>query len=199
MKRRIAGLVCAVLLWPMFAFAQATGTGTVTGRVVDSSGAVLPGVTVTMKSPQALGQFTGVTDAQGLYRIANLPPAAHEARAELRGFQTVVQPVTVRVATTLPVDFTLAVGAMSETVNVTAETPDRRSGTVGLVDQHQQRGADAGADQHAAALSGRVGARAGRVRPSRSGGHQSQRQLARHLREQHERARLSSMKRQTVR
>ena len=123
MKRRIAGLVCAVLLWPMFAFAQATGTGTVTGRVVDSSGAVLPGVTVTMKSPQALGQFTGVTDAQGLYRIANLPPAAYEARAELQGFQTVVQPVTVRVATTLPVDFTLAVGAMSETVNVTAETP----------------------------------------------------------------------------
>ena len=122
MKRRIAGLVCAVLLWPMFAFAQATGTGTVTGRVVDSSGAVLPGVTVTMKSPQALGQFTAVTDAQGLYRIANLPPAAARHARNCDAF-IIVQPVTVRVATTLPVDFTLAVGAMSETVNVTAETP----------------------------------------------------------------------------
>src|SRR5262245_64234958 len=109
MKRRFWGLVSAVLLWPVFAFAQATGTGIVTGRVVDSSGAVLPGVTVTMKSPQALGQFTAVTDAQGLYRISNLPPATYDARAELQGFQTVVHPVTVRVATTLPVDFTLAV------------------------------------------------------------------------------------------
>ena len=77
------------------------------------------GVTVTMKSPQALGQFTAVTDAQGLYRIANLSPAAYEARAELQGFQTVVQQVAVRVAATLAVDFTLAVGAMTETVNVT--------------------------------------------------------------------------------
>jgi carboxypeptidase family protein len=123
MTRRISGLVSALLLCPALAFAQATGTGIVTGRVVDSSGAVLPGVTVTMKSPQALGQFNAVTDAQGVYRIGNLPPAAFEARAELQGFQTVVQSVTVRVATTLPVDFTLAVGAMSETVNVTAETP----------------------------------------------------------------------------
>jgi hypothetical protein len=123
MNHRISGMVSALLLWPALALAQATGTGTVTGRVVDASGAVLPGVTVTMKSPQALGQFTAVTDTQGVYRITNLPPAAYEARAELTGFQSVVQAVTVRVATTLPVDFTLAVGAMSETVNVTAETP----------------------------------------------------------------------------
>jgi hypothetical protein len=121
--QQILGLVSALLLVPSFVFAQASGTGTVTGRIVDSSGAVLPGVTVTMKSPQALGQFTAVSDSQGVYRIANLPPAAYEARAELQGFQTVAQPVTVRVATTLSVDFTLSVGAMTETVNVTAETP----------------------------------------------------------------------------
>src|SRR4029077_10997959 len=112
-----------LLLSPVFLFAQASGTGTVTGRVADSSGGVLPGVTVTMKSPQVLGQFTAVTDAQGLYRISNLAPAAYEARAELQGFQSVVQTVAVRVAGTLAVDFTLAVGAMTETVNVTAETP----------------------------------------------------------------------------
>ena len=121
--QQILGLVSALLLLPSFVFAQASGTGTVTGRIVDSSGAVLPGVTVTMKSPQALGQFTAISDSQGLYRIANLPPATYEARAELQGFQTVVQPVAVRVSTTLSVDFTLSVGAMTETVNVTAETP----------------------------------------------------------------------------
>jgi len=103
--------------------AQASGTGAVTGRVIDSSGGVLPGVTVTMKSPQALGQFSAVTDAQGQYRIVNLTPAAYEARAELSGFQSVVQQVAVHVASTLVVDFTLSVGAMTETVNVVAETP----------------------------------------------------------------------------
>src|SRR5262245_19561529 len=123
MKHRVSGIVAALLLWPIVAAAQATGTGTVTGHVVDSSGAALPGVVVTMKSPQALGQFTAVTDAQGIYRIANLPPADYESRSELQGFQTMVKPVAVRVATTLAVDFTLGVGAMSETVNITAETP----------------------------------------------------------------------------
>src|SRR5437870_9806855 len=116
-------MVSALLVWPALALAQATGTGIVTGRVIDASGGVLPGVTLTMRSPQALGQFAAVTDGQGQYRVANLPPAAYEARAELQGFQTVVHQVTVRVATTLAVDFTLAVGAMTETVNVTAETP----------------------------------------------------------------------------
>jgi hypothetical protein len=121
--RRIFVAFWVLLLSPVFVFAQASGTGTVTGRVADSSGGVLPGVTVTMRSPQALGQFTAVTDAQGLYRISNLAPASYEARAELQGFQTVVQQVAVRVATTLAVDFTLSVGAMTETVTVTAETP----------------------------------------------------------------------------
>ena len=123
MRLRIAAILLVLLPLPASALGQATGTGTVTGRVVDSSGGVLPGVTVTMRSPQALGQFTAVTDTQGLYRIANLPPASYEARAELQGFQTVLQQIAVRVASTLAVDFTLAVGAMTETVNVTAETP----------------------------------------------------------------------------
>src|SRR3954470_17857505 len=122
MRLRVSSLLLAVVLVPAVALAQASGTGTVTGKVVDASGGVLPGVTVTMKSPQALGQFTGVTDAQGLYRIANLAPASYEGRAELQGFQTVVQQVAVRVASTLALDFTLAVGAMTETVNVTADT-----------------------------------------------------------------------------
>jgi len=118
-----ASATLLALLFPTALFAQASGTGAVTGRVTDSSGGVLPGVTVTMKSPAALGQFTAVTDAQGLYRIVNLAPAAYEVRAELQGFQTVVQQVAVRVASTQVVDFSLAVGAMTETVNVTAETP----------------------------------------------------------------------------
>ncbi len=122
MKARTLALVIAALFaFPSFGFTQASGTGSVSGKVADSSGAVLPGVTVTLKSPEALGQFTATTDPEGLYRVNNLPPATYEARAELQGFQAVVQKVTVRLGAIAVVDFSLAVGSMSETVNVSGE------------------------------------------------------------------------------
>ncbi|MEO5894332.1 MAG: TonB-dependent receptor [Vicinamibacterales bacterium] len=122
MTVRILALVIAALFAvPSFGFTQASGTGSVTGRVADSSGAVLPGVSVTLKSPEALGQFTALTDADGLYRVNNLPPATYEVRAELQGFQSAVQKLTVRLATTAVADFALAVGSMTETVNVSGE------------------------------------------------------------------------------
>jgi Carboxypeptidase regulatory-like domain len=124
MKGRILLLLVAAFVGsPCLALAQASGTGSVIGRIADSSGAVLPGVSVTLKSPEALGQFTGVTDAQGLYRVSNLPPATYEARAELQGFQTSVQKITVRLGATITADFALAIGSMSESVTVTSEAP----------------------------------------------------------------------------
>src|SRR5262249_33840367 len=74
-------------------------------------------------SPDALGQFSGVTDSQGSYRVTNLPPGNYDIRAELSGFQTVVRKAPVRLNAVTEVDFTLSVGAVSETVNVTAESP----------------------------------------------------------------------------
>jgi hypothetical protein len=132
MKLRIVASVVPFMLLPGLVLAQATGTGTVTGRVVDTSGGVLPGVTVTLRSPEALGQFTAVTDATGTYRVANLLPATYEARFELDGFQTVVQKVTVRVNTTVMLDATMTVGAITETVTVTGEAPIVDSERAGL-------------------------------------------------------------------
>ena len=84
-RARLA-LLLTLALVPAAAFGQRATTGTVTGRVLDSSGAVLPGVTVSLKSPDVLGDFTGITDARGVFRVANLPPGEYEARAELTGF-----------------------------------------------------------------------------------------------------------------
>ena len=124
MIRRILALVAAVLVvCPALAHAQAAGTGSVIGKVADSSGGLLPGVTVTFKSPEALGSFTGVTDAQGAYRVNNLPPATYEAKAELQGFQTAVQTVTVRISSTVTADFALPIGSVAEVVTVTSEAP----------------------------------------------------------------------------
>src|SRR5947207_3074369 len=123
MVRARLPLLLVALLVPGTASAQRSTTGTVTGKIVDSSGAVLPGVTVSLKSPEALGQFTGVTDAEGLYRVTNLPPATYDVRAELSGFQSVVRKAPVRLNAVTEVDFTMSVGSMSEEVTVTAESP----------------------------------------------------------------------------
>jgi hypothetical protein len=122
--RILLSLSAAILLAvPSTSFAQASGTGTVIGRVVDGSGGVLPGVTISFRSSEALGQFSGVTSADGTYRVTNLPPATYEVKAELSGFQTAMSKVSVRIASTVTVDFTLSLGALTDTVVVTGETP----------------------------------------------------------------------------
>jgi hypothetical protein len=122
--RLLAVLALAVLAWfPHAAWAQRTTTGTVVGKIVDSSGSVLPGVTISLKSPEALGDFTAVTDGAGVYRATNLPPGTYELRAELAGFQSVIRRAPVRLNAVTEVDFTLSVGSVSETVTVLAESP----------------------------------------------------------------------------
>src|SRR5436190_4534043 len=113
----------ALLLIPAAALGQRATTGTVTGRVVDTSGAVLPGVTISLQSAEVLGQFGAVTGADGTYRVGNLPPATYDVRAELSGFQTVIQKVVVRLNAVTDVPFSLAVGSVAETVTVIGETP----------------------------------------------------------------------------
>ncbi len=115
--------VFVLLLVPAPATAQRATTGTVTGRVVDSSGGILPGVTVSLQSPEALGVFTATSDGDGFYRVANLPPATYSVKAELSGFQSVIRQVTVRLNGVIDVDFTLSVGSVSETVTVTGDAP----------------------------------------------------------------------------
>jgi len=98
---------------------QTDTTGTVTGTIVDSSGTPLPGVAVSLKSPQAGRDFTAVTDGQGSYRVTSLPPNTYELRAELSGFQSVLRQVTVGPSAVTEVNVTLVVG-VTEYVEVTA-------------------------------------------------------------------------------
>jgi hypothetical protein len=123
LNRPRCAFLLAFALMPTLAFGQRTTTGTVTGKIVDSSGAVLPGVTLTLTSPEALGQFSAVTDAQGMYRVTNLPPATYDVRAELAGFGTMIRKETVRLNAVTEIDFTLSVGSVAETVTVSGESP----------------------------------------------------------------------------
>ncbi|PYQ94743.1 MAG: hypothetical protein DMF97_18050, partial [Acidobacteria bacterium] len=64
-------------------------TGAINGRVADSSGAVLPGVTVTISSPSMQGVRTAVTTEDGTYRFPAIPPGEYKIQYELGGFSTV--------------------------------------------------------------------------------------------------------------
>ena len=122
LRRDVVVLSLVFFAAPAAALAQRASTGAVTGRVVDSSGGVLPGVTVSLKSPEALGDYSAITDAEGMYRVVNLPPATYEIRAELSSFQTVVRRAAVQVNGVTQIDFTLSPGGIAETITVTGQT-----------------------------------------------------------------------------
>ena len=110
--------------------------GGVGGKVTDESGAVLPGVTVTVMSRDTNVSNTAVTNESGAYTLLYLTPGPYRVSAELQGFKKVQRDnVEVRVGDRLEIDFKLEVGGISEVVNVAADTPllDTRSGSNGQV------------------------------------------------------------------
>src|SRR5215469_5578062 len=91
MKSRASVLVC-LLLAATGAMAQGVGTsGYISGTVVDSFGAVLPKVTLTITDTKTSLKREAVTDGAGQYRVAGLSPSTYELRAELGGFATEVR------------------------------------------------------------------------------------------------------------
>ena len=84
----------------------------------------MPGVTIVASSPTVGGTREAVSDAEGFYRLTNLPPGEYTIAAELAGFSRFARPgIVVRAGLNLVVDVSLKVGSLEETVQVTAETP----------------------------------------------------------------------------
>src|SRR5215208_1929891 len=98
--------------------------GGITGRIVDASGGRMPGVTVTATNVTTNVNSATTTNSEGDYAILFLNPGTYTVTAELSGFKKLVRNnLEVRIGEKLGVDLTLDVGAMSETVSVTAESP----------------------------------------------------------------------------
>jgi hypothetical protein len=101
------------------AAASAQTTSTITGRVVDASGAVLPGVTITARNLETSVVRTAVTGDDGRYALPLLAVGRYELRAELSGFRPLVrQGIETTVAETVAVDLQLQVGGVAEEVLV---------------------------------------------------------------------------------
>lgn len=116
-----ATLLVSTALFPSIAFAQ----GSITGVVTDTSGAVLPGVTVEVASPVLIERVrSAITDGTGQYQVVNLPPGGYIVTFMLSGFNTLKREgIEVTGNFIASVNASLRVGALEETVTVTGEAP----------------------------------------------------------------------------
>lgn len=105
--------------------AAQTTTGSLQGKVADTSGAVLPGAIVELSSQAQIGGTnTATTDRNGEFRFQRLSPGTYSMKVSLDGFKTIIRDaLRVEVGRTFQVDFRLEVGSINETVTVTAESP----------------------------------------------------------------------------
>jgi hypothetical protein len=131
MLRAIPGKAAALALLmllgmapgPVLAQSQATN-GSIEGTIVDASGAVLPGVSVTVTNVDTGTDRVVVTNEKGLFRAPLLPLGTYKVRAELPGFKRFEKTgITVSVGETAVVNATMSVGQVTEVVNVSGDSP----------------------------------------------------------------------------
>jgi Carboxypeptidase regulatory-like domain/TonB-dependent Receptor Plug Domain len=125
MKVRLVAFALLAFLAAGVAPASAQSqTGEIFGKVTDSTGAVLPGVTVTLTGPVLLQPLTAVTSETGTYQFPRLEIGAYTVKFELAGFRTVVrEDVRVTVGFSAQINAQLGVSTVQETITVTGESP----------------------------------------------------------------------------
>ena len=139
----VLGIALAILLLvhgPLFA---QTTSGTILGVIKDESGAVLPGVTVTITNQETSSKRTVLSDDSGFFNAPELAVGRYELRAELSGFNTgMIRGVNLQIGQEVVVNPILKVGELSENVTVTGEAAlvETTSATVAaVVDEKQIR------------------------------------------------------------
>src|SRR5262249_13931108 len=120
----IAGITAILLLLlPAALHAQAVKGGLL-GNLTDQIGLALPGATVTITETNTNISYSTVTNESGYYIFSNLKDGVYRVAAELAGFKKVVRDgVVVQVNGTVRIDLKLELGAVTESVSVTGETP----------------------------------------------------------------------------
>ena len=121
--RRFCGVLLGLVLCGHLALAQ-VNTGTISGTVHDPSGAVLPGANVVIQNQDTGLSRTVTTNAAGRYSAPALGLGNYQVTVQVQGFQSQVHSgIMLTVGREAVVDFTLTVGAVTQTVQVTGEAP----------------------------------------------------------------------------
>ena len=120
-----AVLIAGLALLPGVAWAQSLTTGAIAGVVKDTTGAVLPGVTVEAASPALIEKVrTSVSDANGNYKIVELRPGTYTVTFTLQGFNTLKRDgLELTTGFTATANADMKVGNLAETVTVTGASP----------------------------------------------------------------------------
>ena len=119
----MAGVFACLLLVPSLANAQTSSA--IAGTVTDTTGGVLPGVTVEARSPAIIERVrTAVTDGSGQYTIIALEPGTYAVTYSLPGFGTIIRDgIELSLGFTASIDIQLSVGDIEETVTVSGASP----------------------------------------------------------------------------
>ena len=114
--------------------------GTITGEVKDGSGAIIPGATVTVTNTGTNANREMPSNESGLYTFTALPPGPYIVKSELQGFRTVTQEVLLQIEAVVRVDFTMEIGTLSETAEVTGVAPliSTENATIGTVIENRR-------------------------------------------------------------
>src|SRR5580658_1711306 len=141
-SRRSVTLLVAALIWvvaPLAMWGQNI-YGSISGTVLDSSGASIPETTVTLTNLDNNEKQQIATNASGGYSFVNIQPGRYKVQAEKTGFKGFVrQPVIVEIESGLKIDIALQVGAASETIEVTGQAPLLQPETQSLGQVIEQR------------------------------------------------------------
>ena len=114
--------------------------GTITGDVKDASGALIPGATVTVTNTGTNAARESTSNEAGAYSFPALPPGPYIVKSELQGFRTVTQEVHLQIEAVVRVNFTMEIGTLSETAEVTGVAPliTTENATVGTVIENRR-------------------------------------------------------------
>ena len=124
MNRLLTAVSLVVVLGISAVAAAQTGAGSLRGYITDEQGGALPGVTVSARSEALIQPVSSVSDAEGYYRLINLPPGTYEVSADLSGFAAFKrQGVLLRAGANFQVDITMKLASLSETITVSGESP----------------------------------------------------------------------------
>lgn len=130
---RIALLCATLCAFTAMAFGQ---TAQVSGRISDASGAVVPGVQVTLSNQENGFKRDTVTNNEGYYTVPLLQPGTYEINVRKDGFKPILQAgVILNVEQVARLDFMLQTGAVTDTVTITSDAPmlNRETSSVGQV------------------------------------------------------------------
>jgi len=117
--RRMTAALTLLAIYSLLVLGQSMPTGSLSGSVTDTSGAVVPNATVLLKSDATNAEFTAQSSDSGTFRVPSLVPGLYTATVTVKGFkQTVVQGIKIDVGKTANLNISLEVGQVTELVTI---------------------------------------------------------------------------------